>query len=334
VEELTLGLVLALVALPLAAWASPRFARRIRAGQRIRPEGPATHGAKAGTPTMGGIVPLLLIALGIGVLLLAGLRGEGPFVLLAMAAGAAVGLLDDLRSQRGKRSLGFVPHQTLLLQLLLGAGLAVAALPLVDLRLAVPFSSLVLADVPLYALIPLVILAFMGTVNGVNLADGLDGLATGLWLLALVGLVPLFRDQPSLVAVSVVAFGAGLGFLWANAHPARVFLGNVGSMGLGGFLFGVAVAGGGILYLPLVGGVFVLEAVADILQVGSYKLTGVRLLKMAPLHHHLEDVPVTWPHRIRSPNWPEPKVVVRLWVLAAALALLGVLAATFGQQSV
>lgn len=327
-EGLRLGLALGLLCVPLAAVGSPWLARRLRAGQHIRPEGPTTHGAKAGTPTMGGLIPLGLIALGTSLLLLGGTRGKVLYVLLALGAGAAVGLLDDLRSQRGKRSLGFVPHQTLLVQVLLGGALATAVPFLLDLKLAVPFSTVVLS-VPAYVWGPLLVVGFVGTVNGVNLADGLDGLATGLWTLALLGLLPLLRGQPALVAVALLSLGAGLGFLWANAHPAAVFLGNVGSMGLGGFLFGLAAAGGGILFLPLVGGVFVLEALADILQVGSYKLTGVRLLKMAPLHHHLEDVPVSWPHRIRSPNWPEPKVVVRLWILGATFALLGVLAGLF-----
>ncbi len=330
VGAVTIGLLLGLLFIPLAAAGSPWLARRLRAGQHIRPEGPSTHGAKAGTPTMGGLVPLSLITLGIGVLLPFGLGAKAGFVLLATLSGAVVGLLDDLRSQRGKRSVGFVPHQTLLLQSLLGGGLAAAALFLLDLDLAVPFSSAVFAAVPAYVWVPLVILGFVGTVNGVNLTDGLDGLATGLWVLALFGLLPVLRGQPGLVATATLALGAGLGFLWANAHPAAVFLGNVGSMGLGGFLFGLATAGGGLLFLPLVGGVFVLEALAVILQVASYKLTGVRLLKMAPLHHHLEDAPVPWPHRIRSPRWPEPKVVVRLWILGAGFALVAVLAARMG----
>jgi phospho-N-acetylmuramoyl-pentapeptide-transferase len=166
----------------------------------------------------------------------------------------------------------------------------------------------------------------MGTVNGVNLADGLDGLATGLFLLAVLGFLPLLLQDAGLGALGFLALGAGLGFLWVNAHPARVFLGNVGSMGLGGLLFGLGWSSGGLLLLPLVGGVFVLEVLSVILQVASYKLKGVRFLKMSPFHHHLEDVPVSWPHRLRSPNWPEPQVVTRLWIAGAVCALLGVLA--------
>lgn len=327
-EGLTLGLVLALVAMPAAAWGSPRFARWIRARQRIRPEGPIVHHGKAGTPTMGGVIPLLLILLGGGFLWSRGARPDLGFALAATLAGALVGLLDDLRSQRRGASVGFFPHQTLLAQLL-GGGLLCLLVPCFDVRFLVPFSSLHLSAVSPWAWIPLVVVGFMGTVNAVNLADGLDGLATGAWLIALLGLLPAI-GTPMFAALVVLALGAGGGFLWANTYPARVFLGNVGSMGLGGFLFGIAFASGGLFILPLAGGLFVAMVLSDVLQVASYKLTGVRLLKMAPFHHHLEEGEVPWPHRIPSPGWPEPKVVVRLWLLGAAFALLGVLAGTLG----
>ncbi len=333
-EGLRLGLILALVALPVVAWGSPRFARRIRAGQRIRPEGPAGHLGKEGTPTMGGAVPLVLILMG-GLALWApgvGRSAEEGFVLAATAAGGLVGVLDDLRSQRRSASRGLFPHQTLLVQLALG-GVLCALVPLLGgLDFVVPFASprIPLTALPVWAWIPLVVVGFVGTVNGVNLADGLDGLATGAWMVALGGFLPLTWGRPDLVALAILALGSGAGFLWANAHPARVFLGNVGSMGLGGFLFGLAFASGGVFLLPLTGGLFVLMALSVVLQVASYKLTGVRLFKMSPLHHHLEAGSVIWSHRIPSPHWPEPKVVVRLWVLAGACALLGVLAGTFG----
>lgn len=322
---LRLGLGLSLLFLPISAWTSPRVARWLRARQHIRPEGPSTHGKKAGTPTMGGLVPLSLVLLGTGVLwFCTGLdRGSG-FALISMVLGGLVGFLDDLRSQRGQRSTGFFPHQTILAQFLASLILVLLAQGLRH-QAHLPFSRLTIA-LPPWAWVPLLILGFLGTVNGVNLADGLDGLATGLFLLALFGLSPFLLRIPKLAAMGFLAVGAGLGFLWANAYSARVFLGNVGSMGLGGLLFGLAWSAGGVLFLPLVGGVFVLEALSVILQVGSFKLTGVRLFKMSPFHHHLEDTPVPWPHRLPSPNWPEPKVVVRLWILGGAFALLGVLA--------
>lgn len=325
VAVLRLSLVLALLFVPLSAWASPRLARWLRARQHIRPEGPSTHGKKAGTPTMGGLVPLFLILLGIGIVWAwHGLDRPSLFAVVSMVLGGAIGLADDLRSQRGRRSTGLFPHQTIIAQFLAALILVFLAFPIPQtIRLPFTEKNLVL---PTWAWVPLLILGFLGTVNGVNLADGLDGLATGLFLLSLLGLLPLCLKIPDLGALGFLGLGAGLGFLWANTHPARVFLGNVGSMGLGGLLFGLAWSSGAILFLPLTGGVFVLEALSVILQVGSFKLTGVRLFKMSPLHHHLEDVPVSWPHRLPSPNWPEPKVVVRLWLLGAAFALLGILA--------
>lgn len=332
-EELTLGLILALAVVPVAAWGSPRFARRIRAGQRIRPEGPVDHQGKTGTPTMGGIVPLALVFAGTGVVwaLGPGPSTAGVFVLLSTAAGSLIGLVDDLRSQRRGASVGFFPHQTLLAQVLCAGLLCLLVPSLRELEFAVPFSvaRLPLSVLPLWAWVPLVIVGFMGAINGVNFADGLDGLASGAWILAVLGLLLISRGA-ELQGIALVALGAGGGFLWANTFPARVFMGNVGSMGLGGFLFGFSFASGGLFFLPLAGGLFVLLVLSVILQVGSYKLTGVRLFKMAPFHHHFEAGSVPWPHRIRSPGWPEPKVVVRLWVLGGAFALLGVLAGTFG----
>ncbi|MCS7240453.1 MAG: phospho-N-acetylmuramoyl-pentapeptide-transferase [Candidatus Bipolaricaulota bacterium] len=320
-----LGLVLGLASAPLAAWASPKLAIWLRARQHIRPEGPTTHGKKAGTPTMGGLVPLGLVFLSAGIIwAVDGMSRPDFFPLAAMGLGSLVGLVDDLCSQRGRRSTGFFPHQTIFAQLVAAFILVLITLPH-PYTVRLPFSELAVS-LPAWGWVPLLILAFLGTVNGVNLADGLDGLATGLFLISLLGLLPLSLAFPRLSALSLVALGAGLGFLWANAYPAAVFLGNVGSMGLGGFLFGLAWSTGGVLFLPLTGGVFVLEAISDILQVGSFKLTGTRLFKMSPFHHHLEDVPVPWPHRLKSPNWPEPKVVIRLWVLGAACALLCVLA--------
>lgn len=326
-EGITGALIIAVLSLPLVAWASPRFARLIQARQHIRPEGPSSHTRKAGTPTMGGVVVLLPIAL--GTLILWGL-GQGfsirtGFVLAATFLAGLVGLLDDLRSQRENRSLGFLPHQTLLLQGVCGLLLSLF-LVVIRPALVLPFSGMRL-EIPIWAAIPLLILAFMGTVNGMNLTDGLDGLATGAWVLSLLGLLPLLWAHSELLRLTILGLGAGLGFLWANAYPAQVFLGNVGSMGLGGLLFALAFAADGVLFLPLAAGLLVVEALSVILQVASFKLTGVRLLKMSPLHHHLEDAPVSWPHRLKSPNWPEPKVVARLLVVAGGFALLSVLAA-------
>ncbi len=332
-EGLREGLVLALLALPLVGWASALYARRVRWGQHIRPEGPAEHKTKEGTPTMGGLIVLAWTALGTAIL--AVLRGSLPwtwgFVLASTAAGAVVGLVDDLRSQRRRASVGFFPHQTLLVQILLGVLLCLVVPRMGNLELRIPFwpDSLPLGSIPSWGWIPLVVVGFVGTVNAVNLTDGLDGLASGSWVIAVLGLLPVLISS-SLAGLALVAAGATLGFLWANAHPASVILGNVGSMGLGGLLFGLAMASGGIFLLPLVGGVFVVEALSVMIQVGSYKLRQRRVFKMAPLHHHLEQGSVPWTHDFPSPHWPEPKVVVRLWLVGGGFALLGALAALPG----
>ena len=322
--------LLALLEIPLVAWGTHAFARRSRAGQYIRPEGPQAHAAKAGTPTMAGIVPLSLLTLG----LLAAWLGGTPFsprsgfALAAAWLAAAIGLLDDLLSQRRRASLGLTPAQKLLLGGV-AAALLFALVPLMPpIEFRVPFSSLTipLAALPPWATFLLILLSFWGTTNAVNLTDGLDGLASGAVLISLLALVPLLWGKDDLVSFALISAGAVAGFLWINAYPAGAFLGDVGSMGLGGLIFGLSFAGGLIFVLPIFGGLFVIEALSVILQVLSYKLTGKRLLKMSPLHHHLEEGKVPWSHRLPGTSWPEPKVVVRLWLVSGWFALLGVAA--------
>ena len=221
--------LLALLEIPLVAWGSCAFARRGRAGQYIRPEGPQAHAAKAGTPTMAGIIPLSLLTLG----LLATWLGGAPFsprsgfVLAAAWLAGAIGLFDDLLSQRRRASLGLTPVQKLVL-----GGVAAAALfalvPLMPpMELRVPFSSqtIPLGALPPWATFLLILLPFWGTTNAVNLTDGLDGLASGTVLLSLLALVPLLWGKDDLVSFALISAGAVAGFLWINAYPAGAFLG-------------------------------------------------------------------------------------------------------------
>ncbi len=322
--------LVALLEIPLVAWGSWLFARRLRVGQFIRPEGPEGHAAKAGTPTMVGLVPLLALTAGAVVLAViqGGLSWELGFALAAAWLGGGIGLWDDLLSQRRRSSLGLSPAQ----KLLLGLGAAVLLFlfypALTGLELAVPFSSthLPLAAFPPWAVFLLILFGFWGTTHAVNLTDGLDGLAPGATAAVLLGLAYLLRGQGGLAGLTLISAGAVAGFLWVNAYPAGAFLGDVGSLGLGGLVFGLAFSGGAIFFLPLLGGLFVLEALSVILQVLFYKLTGRRLLKMSPLHHHLEEGEVPWPYLLPGADWPEPKVVVRLWILAAAFVLLALAA--------
>lgn len=302
-----------------------------RAGQPIREDGPASHQAKAGTPTMGGL--LILGAVLASMLLWS--RWDSPqvwAVALAVAGFAAIGVFDDLRKLRGGTSRGLPAW----LRLAAGAALslAVAALllraapePLAG-RLAVPFFKHVLVELgPLYFVLAVFVIA--GSANSVNLTDGLDGLAivpvmvagATLGLIAYLVGNALFADYlqlhfvPGTGELAVFAgalVGAGLGFLWFNAHPAQVFMGDTGSLALGGGLGAVAMATMHELVLFVVGGLFVLETGSVVAQVVSYRLTGRRVLRMSPIHHHFEQM-----------GWSEPTIVIRFWIVSVVLALIG-----------
>jgi len=320
--------------------------REFQIGQYIREEGPQSHQKKSGTPTMGGI--LICISILIPTLLWADL--SNPFVwvvMLSTMAFGAIGFIDDYTKVVHRRNKGLTPWQKLGLQFVASAGVAVALLKLevrggYSTRLVVPFAKryrpdLVwdwmghiphlhwLAFVPFVVFVMLVVTL---TSNAVNLTDGLDGLAIGCTIIAAGALTVLtyvsghvvFADYLELGRMPMVSeltvfcgamVGASIGFLWYNAHPAEVFMGDVGSLALGGAIGTVAVVIKQELLLPFIGGVFILEAVSVILQVGSYKLrNGKRIFKMAPLHHHFELM-----------GWSESKVIARFWILALVFAL-------------
>ncbi len=303
--------------------------------QYIRPEGLPSHHRKAGTPTMGGLplVIIFLIAWSCTPLWQVEISWRGWFAVLSAVGAGAIGLWDDLLSGLKGRSEGLSPAGKLVLQLVVATGIALfLSFKSGDLKFIVPFSSLgvPLRAIPAPLLFLLVLLGFWGTTNGANLTDGLDGLAAGCGIVILLGALTISRASPELAALSLLGAGLFAGFLWWNAYPARVFMGDVGSMFLGGLIFGVYTAAGGIFLLPLFAGIFVLESLSVIAQVFAFKLAGVRVLKMSPLHHHLEAGEVPWPHLLRSPNWPEPTVVARLWLLALLFVALGILAARWG----
>jgi phospho-N-acetylmuramoyl-pentapeptide-transferase len=319
--------------------------REFQIGQYIREDGPQGHQKKAGTPTMGGI--LILIAIVIPTLLWSDL--SDPLVWLAMGstvAFAAIGFSDDYMKVTHRRNLGLTALQKLALQTLTGL---VIALVLVwmhnqgsfSTRLVVPFLKRVHPDLSVHVLgsLPhLAILAFLPFLvfvtlmivfasNAVNLTDGLDGLAIGCTIIAAVALTVLtyvsghavFADYLELERMPLVGeltifcgsmVGASIGFLWYNAHPAEVFMGDVGSLALGGAIGTIAVLIKQELLLPFIGGIFLLEAFSVILQVGSYKLRKKRIFRMAPLHHHFELM-----------GWSESKVIVRFWIAALVFAL-------------
>ena len=322
-----------------------RKLRELQIGQFIREEGPQEHKKKAGTPTMGGV--LIVLSTAVPTLLWADL--SNMFVLLglfALLAFAAIGFVDDYAKVAKRQNLGLTGKKKLTLQILVSSVVAVTLLVLAthsaySTQLIVPFVKRFRPDLVIHGLMssphlwPLAFLPFLifvavvitGSSNAVNLTDGLDGLAIGCTVIAAGALTVLtyvssnFRWAnyleiqyiPRVGELTVFCgalVGASLGFLWYNAHPAEVFMGDVGSLALGGALGTIAVIIKQEVLLVFVGGIFVVEAMSVILQVGSFKLRGKRIFRMAPIHHHFELL-----------GWSESKVIVRFWIAALVFAL-------------
>lgn len=305
--------------------------RRLSVGQNIREVGPQSHQVKAGTPTMGGL--LILFALMSATLLWA--RLDNPFIWLAIGVTTLFGLIgfiDDFVKVRKRRNLGLTARAKFLLQVVVGFTVAGILLQLPEeygfrSDLSFPFFKDLVLHLGWFYL-PFVALVLVGASNAVNLTDGLDGLAIGSTLIAAATyaiftyvagnkVVASYLQVPAVPGVGEVTVfcgalvGASVGFMWFNCHPADVFMGDVGSLALGGAIGTVAILAKQELVLILVGGIFVIEALSVIIQVGSYQLTGKRVFRMAPLHHHFE---------LRG--WAEPKIIVRFWILAGMFALL------------
>lgn len=333
-----------LISLLLGPWVIRKL-REMQIGQFIREEGPKSHQAKKGTPTMGGV--LIVISTVVPTLLWADLHNA--YVLLsvgAMLAFGAIGFADDYIKTVKKRNLGLTAKSKLMLQILTSILASIALIALTtkgvySTQLIVPFfknfrPDLVVDSIlnkpyiwPL-AFIPFIVfvtLVIVGSSNAVNLTDGLDGLAIGCTVIASGAFTILtyltsnarfanyleiqyIPHAGELTVFCGALVGAALGFLWYNAHPADVFMGDVGSLSLGGTIGVLAVILKQEVLLFFVGGVFVLEALSVILQVGSYKLTGKRIFRMAPLHHHFELI-----------GWSESKVIARFWIAALIFAL-------------
>jgi len=293
--------------------------RRLKFGQSIRDDGPARHLIKAGTPTMGGLMFLAGTALAV---LLAARDNRDALVVLGITLGfGLIGFLDDFVKVVLKRSLGLRAREKLLGQILLAAllgALAPAALER-GTAMAVPFAALVAGGSvflePEYWLyIIFIIMVTVGVANAVNLTDGLDGLASGVTVAAAAAFIPIgiLAGRPGVSLVMAALVGGCLGFLFYNRYPARVFMGDTGSLALGGALAAAAVLTGAELALPLIGGVFVLETLSVILQVFSFQVFGRRIFRMSPLHHHFE-----------LAGWSELKVVAVFWLAAVGFAILG-----------
>jgi phospho-N-acetylmuramoyl-pentapeptide-transferase len=332
---LTLRAILGvLTALVISFVVGPPMIRRLtwhKIGQTVRTDGPQTHLAKSGTPTMGGA--LILVAVGISTALWADLRNHYVWiVLLTTLAFGAIGLVDDYKKLIMKNPRGLAARYKYFWMTIAGLaaslGLFLTAATPAETALLIPYLKNVSIQLgPWYVLF--VYFVIVGSSNAVNLTDGLDGLATMPTVLV-AGALALFAYAAGNVEFAaylkiphvpgvgeVVVFcsalvGAGLGFLWFNAYPAQVFMGDVGALALGAALGVVAVATRQELVLFIMGGVFVAETVSVMLQVGSFKLTGKRIFRMAPLHHHYE-----------LKGWPEPRVIVRFWIVTVILVLVG-----------
>ena len=320
-----------LISLILGPWLIERM-RHIKLGQYIREEGPKSHQVKAGTPTMGGI--LINVAIIIPTILWADIFNPYIWIVLFVtAAYAAIGFVDDYRKLAKKRNLGLTTAEKFGAQFAVAAlaALAIAYLPMLKNNYSTSITFPFLKDVALnlgLLYIPFVMVVLVGASNAVNLTDGLDGLAIGSALVAAVTYTVLtyaaghariadylriaWVPQTGELAVFCGAMvGASLGFLWFNAFPAEIFMGDVGSLALGGAIGCLAVMIKQELLLVLVGGLFVVEALSVILQVASFKITGRRIFKMSPLHHHFE-----------LSGWKETKVVVRFWIIAVIFAMV------------
>jgi phospho-N-acetylmuramoyl-pentapeptide-transferase len=325
-----------ITALAIGLFLGPWMIRRLREfqiGQVVRQDGPATHRTKAGTPTMGGV--LILTSVLVPTLLWANLSNAFIWIaVFATTAFGAVGFLDDYlkivrRSHHGLRPRYKMGWQ-IVIALLVGftlMWLAASQPPLYNTRLVVPFFKNAIPDLG-WSYVAFGVLVLVGATNSVNLTDGLDGLAISVFAVAAAAFTALayvsghreFAEYLQLTRFSPLTgeltvfcgalVGASLGFLWWNSYPADIFMGDVGSLGLGGALGTVAILIKQEFLLVFVGGVFVLEALSVILQVGSFKLRGKRIFKMAPLHHHFELI-----------GWSEPKVITRFIIMAIIFAL-------------
>lgn len=313
----------------LGPWVIKKL-KRLSVIQQIRDDGPAAHLGKAGTPTMGGI--LIIACILISILLWGDLKNLYLWALVASLVGfGAIGLLDDYLKIARRNHRGLRAYQKFGLQIILAFGIGVVLYlnpndPYADV-LSIPFFKKWLIDLGLFY-IPFSIVVIVGSSNAVNLTDGIDGLAIGLVAIAVLanGVLVYLSGHKGLAQYLQVLylpgtgeltvfcgamFGAALGFLWYNSYPADVFMGDVGSLGLGGTLGTLAVITKHEIVLAVVGGIFVIEAISVMVQVASFQLTGKRVFKMAPIHHHFE-----------LKGWPEPKVIVRFWIIGIMLALL------------
>ncbi len=329
------GILSALTALALSLWWGPAVIRKLgqlKGGQPIRKEGPQSHFSKAGTPTMGGA--LILLTVMASVLLWGDLRNKYVWiVLLVMLAFGAIGWYDDWIKIVRRDPNGLKSRWKYLLQSIFGLGAGLYLWFFADVPAAttfyVPFFKSIALPLAGIGFVAIAYFWIVGFSNAVNLTDGLDGLAIMPTVLVACALgifayasghaefskylqIPPVPGAGELVIICAAIAGAGLGFLWFNTYPAMVFMGDIGALALGAVLGAIAVIVRQELVLVIMGGIFVIETLSVMIQVASFKLTGKRVFRMAPIHHHFE-----------LKGWPEPRVIVRFWIISVVLVLVG-----------
>ena len=293
------------------------YLRKFKLGQNIRDDGPQSHLSKAGTPTMGGI--FFVIAIILTTFCLGNFSKEVFAVLIGMLGFTLIGFLDDFFKLVMKRSLGLTEIQKLIIQFIISIVVILFIEKVVGTDLRYQLIPFVKGAVNFgWIIYPILIFVMIGTANATNLTDGLDGLSSSVSIPVFLGLGLISFSRFPGVGVFSLAFMASLmGFVMFNSYPARVFMGDTGSMALGGAIATICILNGIIFYLPIIGGIYVMEALSVIIQVISFKTRGVRVFKMSPIHHHFE-----------LSGWAEQTVVNRFWFGGAVLAIIGVLLAT------
>lgn len=290
--------------------------RKFRIGQSIREDGPKSHLTKSGTPTMGGVIFITSLLITVSS---TGIISKDIIVLVLSTLGfGLIGFIDDYIKIIKRRNLGLRAYQKLIGQIILAIILAIyqSNTSIMGTKVIIPFFDAKYLDLGIMY-IPFIVFVVVGTVNSVNLTDGLDGLASGVSIIVLsfFSLIALNWGMDSITVFSAALTGACLGFLVHNAHPAKVFMGDTGSLSLGGAIAAIAILLNLPLILPIVGGIFFAETLSVIIQVLSFKMTGKRVFLMSPLHHHYE-------HK----GWKETTVVGVFWLITAILCIVGVLA--------
>lgn len=315
-KDLTLTAIIAFVLVMVMGPVLIPFLHKFKFGQTVRDDGPQSHLKKNGTPTMGGV--MMMLAILIATLIRADLSTEIFMALLCMLGFGMVGFIDDFVKIKMTRSLGLTAKQKIVLQVILALVISIYKYKAIGsgIQFIVPFSQ---AGINIgIAYVPVMLVVILGTVNAVNLTDGLDGLASGITAIVstfFMVFALMIANNIGMSQMAAATLGACIGFMWFNVNPAKVFMGDTGSMALGGAVTAFAIFTNSVLIIPIVGGIYFAEALSVIIQVLYFKKTKKRIFKMAPLHHHYEQC-----------GWPETKVVFIFWIVSIVLAWIGVVA--------